>query len=129
MSRQAKFFRNIHFGRRLGAWFLLGTILLGSAACGRENGGQKQSAPGQTAKTAEEQDDVTAEDGGFFYQPEEFQLAEGGTYNLYDMLITDDRLYCIVSDEENGYMIRCQSLTDGSVTDYPTGYVDCWTVA
>lgn len=130
MSRQTKFFRNINFSRRLGAWFLCGTLLLGSAACGRENGEQKKQDSAQTVKTAEAQGGVTAEDGGLFYQPEEFQLAEGGnySYNLYDIQITDDRLYCIVSDEENGYMLRCQSLTDGSVTDYPTGYVDCWTV-
>ncbi len=141
---------NIRFWKKAEALILCGALFLGMAACGKgddglnddpgkDGSGQKQAsetesavegqASGGTEKNQAKESNG-ADPSGQFYQPEEFPLEEGVNYTLYDVQIVNDRLYCMVTDEKNlnNSFLRCLSFTDGSVTDYNTGFIASWSV-
>lgn len=101
---------------------LLSVLLaLNLAACGKRQ-------DGDTAGGAD-----TAGDPGLVYVPEFTELEDEGELYLYDVQFVGDTLCYRVflqDGEENGaYVLRCRSLTDGTVTDLPMGsFTDSWTL-
>ena len=120
-----KIFRNSHFGKRMSALFLCAALTLGMSACGKSGDGTEDgsisSGPGEQDTTA------------LIYEAEGLELGNDGKYSLYSAQFLGDMFCSMVYLENDGtegaYVLRCQSLTEETVTDIPmSGYASTWTL-
>lgn len=92
------------------------------------------SACGKGGDSSASNDGSGEQDGGtLVYVPENLQLGNAGEYSSYNMQFLGDG-FCFpvyLEDEETGgtYVMRCQSLTEDTVTDIPMAdYASVWTL-
>lgn len=120
-----KIFRNSRLGKRMSALFLCAALTLGMAACGESGDGAED---GGVSNGSGEQDTAV-----LIYEPEGMKLGNDGEYSLYNSQFLGDMFCSMVhlEDDETGgaYVLRCQSLTEETVTDIPmAGYASTWTL-